>query len=320
VNQAPTLSGVPATLTVVRGQAVTFTVTATDPDIVNGQGNTLTFSVDGYPPNVFADPVTGVVTVRVPDSAAAGDTFPATIRVRDDGVPSLSDAKTVQVTAADAALVNGNLLVGGTDANDTIAVNLSKDGQSLVVLLNKQVVGTYPVSSVTGRIVVHGLGGNDKITISPKITIGADLYGDAGNDALTGGAGDDVLVGGSGNDKLSGGLGRNILIGGTGSDKLTGGTGDDLLIGGTTSFDTDPTGLSNLLAEWRSPTTSYADRVAHLTGTSGGFNNGTYLTAGVTTFDDGAKDVLTGGKGNDFFVTGATDITDLKAPEVNLIV
>jgi Ca2+-binding RTX toxin-like protein len=242
----------------------------------------------------------------------------------------------VTITALDSALVNGELQVGGTAANDAIAVNLSRDGLSLVVLLNRQVVGTYPLSGVT-RIEVHGLGGNDKVTVNPKVLVPADLYGDGGNDILTGGAGpdrlfggggndvltggigNDVLVGGFGNDKLSGGLGANVLIGGVGTDRLTGGTGDDLLIGGSTTFDTDLTGLSNILAEWSSPTL-YADRVAHLSGTAGGLNAGTFLTAGVTVTNDGVKDVLTGGKGTDWFVMSAPDAPDAKLGELLLMV
>ena len=37
---------------------------------------------------------------------------------------------------------------------------------------------------------------------------------------------------------------------------------------------------ANILAEWASSST-YLDRIAHLTGTPGGLNNGTFLTPGV---------------------------------------
>ena len=78
-----------------------------------------------------------------------------------------------------------------------------------------------------------------------------------------------------------------------------------------------PTGLANLRAEWSSGSI-YTDRVAHLTGTAGGLNNGTYLVPGVTVTDDGIKDVLTGAKGMDWFVAGATDKIDLKTGEQKL--
>jgi hypothetical protein len=59
--------------------------------------------------------------------------------------------------------------------------------------------------------------------------------------------------------------------------------------------------------------------VAHLTGTAGGLKDGSVLIPGELT-DDGVKDVLTGGKGADRFVTGTLDTLDLKAGEQKLIV
>lgn len=56
---------------------------------------------------------------------------------------------------------------------------------------------------------------------------GIALYGDGGNDNLTGGAGDDMLFGGIGNDTLNGNDGDDILDGGEGNDFLYGGLGND---------------------------------------------------------------------------------------------
>jgi Ca2+-binding RTX toxin-like protein len=342
VNESPTLADVPTAVTVVRGHPFEFTATATDPDLVAGLGNALTFSVDRSPPAFLTDPELGKVRINLPDDIAAGDTITGTVRVTDDGIPARSDSKSITITAADSLLVGGELRVGGTPANDTIALNLTKDGTSVVVVLNRLTVGTYPLTGPTAvsRIVVHGLAGNDRIKVSPKLVVPADVYGDTGNDVLTGGTGpdrlfggggndvlnggvgNDILSGGTGNDRLTGGTGTNVLIGGAGSDKLTGGTGDDLLIGGPTTFDLDLVGLDLILSEWQSPLTPYPDKVFHLTGTAGGNNGSVYLTtgAGGTATDDGTQDVLTGGKGTDWFVVGATDKFDQKAPEDRLTV
>ncbi|HVK14544.1 MAG TPA: hypothetical protein VM597_37745, partial [Gemmataceae bacterium] len=123
---------------------------------------------------------------------------------------------------------------------------------------------------------------------------------------LAGGAGDDVLSGGDGNDALTDGLGKNVLLGGLGADKLTGGTGDDLLVGGSTSFDGDPTALKDVQAEWTSADT-YANRVAHLSGTAGGLNNARVLTA-ATVQNDGAADTLAGKGGTDWYVSSLLDV------------
>jgi Ca2+-binding RTX toxin-like protein len=197
-------------------------------------------------------------------------------------------------------------------------------------------LGTFPLVSVTGRIDVRAGTGADRVTISPKVTkpalidggpgndtliggAGNDtLLGESGNDRLVGGSGNNLLVGGDGNDVLTGGGGLDVLIGGAGADKLTGGAGDDLLIGGPTDFDADLSGLANIVSEWTSGA-SYADRIAHLTGTPGGANGATFLSS-ATVQDDGVKDVLTGGKGTDWFVVSAGDKTDAVSGETTTVI
>jgi Ca2+-binding RTX toxin-like protein len=61
---------------------------------------------------------------------------------------------------------------------------------------------------------------------------GAFMLGGKYDDALSGGAADDLLVGNAGNDNLDGGSGADILLGGTGNDTLQGGDGTDMLLGG----------------------------------------------------------------------------------------
>ena len=135
---------------------------------------------------------------------------------------------------------------------------------------------------------------------------------------MTGGAGSNVLIGGDGKDVLTGGGGRDVLLGGNGADKLVGGAGEDLLLGGLTDFETDPTGLALIVAEWNSGI-AYDLRVAHLKGAAGGANGTAFLSA-TTVHDDGVKDVLTGGKDLDWFVVSALDTLDLKSPELKLVI
>ena len=61
---------------------------------------------------------------------------------------------------------------------------------------------------------------------------GDSLYGEGGNDNLTGNSGNDSLYGGSGNDYLYGNDGDDTLDGGTGNDWLYGGNGNDTYIFG----------------------------------------------------------------------------------------
>jgi len=131
------------------------------------------------------------------------------------------------------------------------------------------------------------------------VDIAAIIHGGAGKDHLDGGAGNDVIVGGTGRDKLFGRAGRDVLIGGDGRDDLKGGRGEDILIGGTTAHDNDLAALDAVFQEWSS-TADYLDRISTLRDGTG--NTGVALAAGVTVFDDGAKDNLDGEKDLDWYL------------------
>jgi Ca2+-binding RTX toxin-like protein len=98
--------------------------------------------------------------------------------------------------------------------------------------LNVEIWGDDGNDILTGgtkAIIIHGGAGNDTITGTPE----ADrLYGDAGDDTILALDGDDIAEGGDGNDVIDGGAGNDWLVGGKGADKLRGGRGDDFLDGG----------------------------------------------------------------------------------------
>jgi Ca2+-binding RTX toxin-like protein len=56
------------------------------------------------------------------------------------------------------------------------------------------------------------------------------LYGDAGNDTLTGGSGNDIVSGGAGNDTLYGGDGDDTVAGGQDNDMIYLGAGNDTVL------------------------------------------------------------------------------------------
>lgn len=68
--------------------------------------------------------------------------------------------------------------------------------------------------------------------IEPGSAFEDDLFGQGGNDDLSGGNANDRLFGGNGMDSLNGGFGDDLLVGGDGSDTLTGGFGIDTVEGG----------------------------------------------------------------------------------------
>jgi hypothetical protein len=79
-----------------------------------------------------------------------------------------------------------------------------------------------------GTLSTDGTTGNNSLSdpaVSPTVNY---LWGDAGNDTVTGGGGSDILNGGPGSDSLVGGDGNDILVYGVG-DTIDGGAGDDLV-------------------------------------------------------------------------------------------
>ena len=201
------------------------------------------------------------------------------------------------------------LYVFGTAANDVILINLGTVAGDVSVQMNGKSRGTF---HPTGRIIVHGLAGNDYIGVSSLITLPAWLYGDDGNDTLWGGGGPNLLMGGAGNDMLWGGKGRSLLIGGAGKDALASGSGDAVLIGGTTNYDANDQALLAIMNEWNS-SSNCASRLAHITGAAAGLN-GSCLLNSSTVHDDVLSDTLIGSTAYDLFFQGYCDTVGGKKP------
>ncbi len=142
--------------------------------------------------------------------------------------------------------VTGTLTITGDSADDTIRV-WSSNGN---IYINGYNPGTGALSAASVKwIIARGGGGDDTIDLSgvhaanfPHLeSDSVKIYGEDGNDTLTGSAfackvdggnGDDRLVSGIGDDTLDGGPGDDILLGYHGNDRLWGGSGNDTLWGG----------------------------------------------------------------------------------------
>jgi hypothetical protein len=133
-------------------------------------------------------------------------------------------------TGAGAEIVDGKLVVVGSEGRDAITVSLNNG--ALVVRSNGALLGRFDAALVSA-ILVDARGGDDRVMIAPRIRIDGELHGGTGNDVLKGGAGNDRLFGGAGNDLLLGGKGDDFLDGGAGSDLLLGQAGNDILRGGS---------------------------------------------------------------------------------------
>jgi hypothetical protein len=111
VNLAPVLNPIGNKI-VPLGAQLTFTATATDADV---PANTLTFSLDpGAPTGATIGAATGVFS-WTPSSSG---TFPATIRVTDNGTPPLSDSETISINICLGCGISAPVLV--TIGNKTV--------------------------------------------------------------------------------------------------------------------------------------------------------------------------------------------------------
>ncbi len=95
VNRGPIVDH-PGDQAFSEGDAVSFTMAATDPD-----GDAFTWSATGLPPGVSIDPITGEVSGTISFDAAAGSPYASTIRATDEGTPSAGGTALVDWTISD---------------------------------------------------------------------------------------------------------------------------------------------------------------------------------------------------------------------------
>jgi Ca2+-binding RTX toxin-like protein len=204
--------------------------------------------------------------------------------------------------ATKAVLVGDVLQITGGRTGDEVVVHRG-DRSQIIVRADGIKIGSFNASSVA-TIQFQGFAGNDFIKISSDLRIKSILDGGADNDTLIGGAGANILLGGPGNDWLWGGFGRDILIGGEGRDNVFGGFGDDIVIGGTTAHDNNSAALLQILAEWTSAD-SFNVRMQKIHNGTGGLPK----LDDTTVLDDGVRDFLFGGPGQDWTFKNANDLS-----------
>jgi hypothetical protein len=108
-NHPPALASI-ASRSIYVGSTLTFSVSATDPEL---PAQTLRYSLDGVPPAGAAiDASTGAFQ-WTPAINQGPATYNITVRVTDNGVPALSDAKTVAVAVLSIPHVSSSTLSGG---------------------------------------------------------------------------------------------------------------------------------------------------------------------------------------------------------------
>ncbi|GJD80950.1 cellulase family glycosylhydrolase [Methylobacterium gregans] len=192
-------------------------------------------------------------------------------------------------------LPTGSVIYRGGLGNDTVYGSADADliygNQGDDRLVAGRFMGAF------GRDTVFGGQGQDVVDYSSN-GIGSFIYGNMGDDTLTGGSGNDVLYGGQGQDLITVGDGRNLAYGNLGDDTLVGGTDSDTLFGGQGSdviTANSASGMGSLI---------YGNFGSDAL-TAGAGNDTLYGGQGADTLMAGAgSDVLIGGLGADLYVLG----------------
>lgn len=148
-------------------------------------------------------------------------------------------------------LDGSSLIIQGSPQNDDIRISRGSSAwiiSSAIPIFAGEGCETPPsnpsamVCPDSGRaplIVVTGGNGNDGIAVDGSVPGGAKvrINGNAGDDSLVGGNGEDVLEAGenyngpdNGRDRLDGNGGSDVLYSDPGGDTLLGGAGNDLLV------------------------------------------------------------------------------------------
>jgi Ca2+-binding RTX toxin-like protein len=136
-----------------------------------------------------------------------------------------TEVKTVNLDLGAADGRRDQVVVDGTDGDDTINVNGDASGVA-VSGLSAQVAIQH--QEPTDELDVNGLGGNDAISAAGLAAgaISLTLDGGAGNDRIAGGAGIETLLGGDGDDSLDGNGGNDLARLGAGDDTFVWDPGD----------------------------------------------------------------------------------------------
>ncbi|MFL8990032.1 peroxidase family protein [Pseudomonas sp. QLc11A] len=206
-----------------------------------------------------------------------------------------------------------NTVVGGA-GNDVLTGGAGNDviigGAGADTMVGGVGNDTYEVSDLGD--VVSELGGEGIDTVWTSLanyTLGANVenlfFGGSGNFAGSGNALDNTIVGGAGNDVLIGDAGNDVIMGRAGADTMAGGVGNDTY---------EVTDLGDVVTElggegidtvWTSLASYTLDaNVENLFFGGGGNFAGSGNGLANTIVGGAGNDVLTGGGGNDVMIGG----------------
>ena len=144
--------------------------------------------------------------------------LPERKRRRCHSVPMVEplDNRVMMAVTASFSAAQEVLTVTGDAQDNSIAIAFNAAGSIVVNGGAVPVQGGTPTATNTRLIQIFGLGGNDDLTWARSLNLPAGrIDGGAGNDTITSGTRDDVLIGGAGDDTYrfdtDAALGRDVI-------------------------------------------------------------------------------------------------------------
>src|SRR5436190_11870114 len=122
-------------------------------------------------------------------------------RGRSSSAPFLFTEELESRTLLSWTMQDGVLLITGTDADDVITISLDASDSNLLVVTDNDVpsfFNKHDLAFDVHAIVMQGLDGNDDLEVDEsngRINFAVQATGDAGDDTIVGGSGNDFLAG-----------------------------------------------------------------------------------------------------------------------------
>lgn len=312
VTTFQTAADVSDSITIAPDENTAVNVSAGNP-VLPTIGDVLTLNLAGIAPPLIVNATTnGGLTV-------AGRAPVAWLSIEDVDISGIPDVPVINI---------GDVFALGSAANEPIILSKGPGPNDIKVRIGGLM---SPPLQPTGKIVVHGGDGVDNMNAS-NVTLPVEFFGQGGDDYLSGGVANDLLVGGTGSDRINGAAGDNIIWGDNvgeqdlvagGNDQLSALGGNDIFYGGGGN-DSVSAGAGNDYAYGGEGADSLAgeggddrlyggngnDQLAGGTGndllSGGGNNDALYGDSGNDVLFGGAgADTINGSDGNDLMVAGS---------------
>jgi Ca2+-binding RTX toxin-like protein len=279
-------------------ESLTFVLTANDPGAID-QTADFTFQIDWHNDGIVDQTLVGPSGLAVSRSfpTAGAQTVRVTATDRDGGI---GDPVIAVVNITPAESETGLIKIFGTTGDDDIRVRMNKQG--LFWERNGSRFGPF---ADIDKIEIYGGSGDDTIRVEGTVSVPAKLFGEAGNDTLTGGSGNDMLHGGDGDDELVATIGNDLLSGGAGNDLLRSGDGNDTLHGGDGNDDLRASKGNDLLYGDAGNDTLRGGQGNDTIHGGAGSDDLRSGTGNGTLHGEDGDDTLRGGQGNDSLFGGA---------------